>query len=246
MRAIMRLRWATITAACAAALLAPGGAAVAQPTGSLIGRVRVDGKPSARARLPVVRSQEVCGKDVVDDRLVIGAGGGVRWAVVTVEGAKGGRGPEGDPGVVLDNHGCRFAPHVLVAEVGQSLEIHNSDPILHNARAWVGKETLFNVNLAPDEMVRRPLTRPGTIHFTCDMRHTWMNAYLVVADHPFQTVTDVYGEYQIDEVPPGSYAVRVWHEELGSRTLPVTIEAGGVATVDVTYPAPGPGHEPGR
>ena len=165
---------------------------------------------------------------------------------MTVDGAKGGKPPEGDPGVVLDNHGCRFAPHVLVAEVGQSIEIHNSDPILHNAHAWVGKETLFNVNLAPDEMIRRPLTRPGMIYFTCDMRHTWMSAYVAVADHPFQSVTDAYGEYQIDELPPGTYNLRVWHEELGMREHPVTIEPGGVATVDFTYPVPVPGREHGR
>jgi plastocyanin len=232
--------------ACAAALLVQALTALAQPTGSLVGRVRVDGKPPTRARLPVVRNQEVCGATVVDDRLAIGASGGVRWAVVAVEGAKGAGAPEGDPGVVLDNHGCRFAPHVLVAQVGQSLEIHNSDPILHNAHAVLGSQTLFNVNLAPDEMVRRPLTRPGTNAFTCDMRHTWMNAYVVVADHPYQTVTDAYGEYQIDDLPPGSYTVRLWHEELGAQERPVTIEPGGVATVDFTYALHATHHDPGH
>jgi hypothetical protein len=225
-------RWATIGAACVVGVLVHGLPALAQPTGSLIGRVRVDGKPPARARLPVVRNQEVCGATVPDDRLVISPGGGVRWAIVTVDGAKGGKGPEGDPGVVLDNHGCRFAPH--------------SDSILHNAHASVGNETLFNVNLAPDDMIRRPLTRPGMISFTCDMRHTWMSAYVSVADHPFQTVTDAYGEYQIDELPPGTYSVRVWHEELGTREHPVTIERGGVATLDFTYPVPAPGHDSRR
>jgi plastocyanin len=230
----MARRWTTVGAACAAGFL-QALTTFAQPTGSLVGRVRVDDKPPVRARLPVVRSQEVCGASVVDDQLAIGSGGGVRWAVVAVEGAKGAGAPEGDPGVVLDNHGCRFAPHVLVARVGQSLELHNSDPVLHNAHAVLDHATLFNVNLAPDEMVRRPLTRPGTIAFTCDMRHTWMNAYVVVADHPFQTVTDAYGEYQIDDLPPGSYTVRLWHEELGAQEHPVTIEPGGVATVDFTY-----------
>jgi plastocyanin len=234
-----------VGAACAAGLLVQALTALAQPTGSLVGRVRVDGKPPARARLPVVKNQEVCGASVVDDRLAIGSGGGVRWAVVTVEGAKGAA-PEGDPGVVLDNHGCRFAPHVLVAQVGQALEVHNSDPILHNAHAVLDREPLFNVNLAPDEMIRRPLTRSGTIAFTCDMRHTWMSAYVVVADHPFQTVTDAYGEYQIDDLPPGTYTVRLWHEELGTQEHPVTIERGGVATVDFTYTLhqahPDPGH----
>jgi plastocyanin len=230
-------RGRNISTACALGLLLGGFPALAQPTGSLMGRVRWDGKPPPQPRLSVARYKEVCGASVADDRLTIGPSGGVRWAVVTIDGAKSDKKLEGDPSVVLDNHGCRFAPHVLAAQVGQWLEIHNSDPILHNAHAWVGKETLFNVNLPPDELIRRPLTRPGLISFTCDMRHTWMSAYVVVADHPFQSVTDAYGEYQIDELPPGTYNVRVWHEKLGTREHPVTIEAGGVATVDFVYPS---------
>jgi carboxypeptidase family protein len=237
---------AIVGAACAAGLLIFALPVLAQPTGSLTGRVLVTGKPPARPKLPVVKSQETCGSSVVDDRLAIGSSGGIRWAIVTIEGAKGQGRSDGDPGIVLDNHGCRFAPHVLVGEVGQFLEIHNSDPVIHNAHAWVGKETVFNVTLAPDAMVRRPLTRPGMIHFTCDVGHTWMSAYVSVTDHPFQTVTDAYGEYQIDDIPPGTYNVRVWHEELGTREHPVTIEPGGVARLEFTYPVPAPAAEHAR
>ena len=56
---------------------------------------------------------------------------------------------ERDLTLVLDNRACRFDPHVQVAEVGQWLEIRNSDPILHNADARIGQETLFNVALPP-------------------------------------------------------------------------------------------------
>ena len=225
--------------ACVLGMLLGALPALAQPTGSLVGRVRVAGKPPQQARILVTKYREVCGASVVDDRLAIGPSSGVRWAVVTVDVPKSDKKLEGDPGVLLDNHGCRFAPHVLTAQVGQWLEIHNSDPILHNAHARIGNETLFNVNLPPDELVRRPLTRSGTISFICDMRHTWMTAYVVVAEHPFQGVTDAYGEYEIDELPPGTYNVRLWHEQLGAREHPVTIEPGGVATLDFTYPTPG-------
>jgi carboxypeptidase family protein len=227
-----------VWAACVTALLVAVVPALGQPTGSLVGRVRLDGKPPTRPRLQVSKNREVCGTSAVDDRLVVGPGGGVRWAIVTVDGAKSDKRLEGDPGVVLDNHSCRFAPHVLVAEVGQTLDIHNSDPIIHNAHARVGTETLFNYTLGPDTLIRRPLTRSGLISFTCDIRHTWMSAYVSVAEHPFQAVTDAYGEYQIDDLPPGTYRLRVWHEELGTLEQPVAIEAGGVASVDFKYPVP--------
>jgi plastocyanin len=230
--------------ACGFLLLA--APSLAGSTGTLSGTVRLAGPAPKRPLLEVFKHEEVCGKGVPDDRLVVSGTGGVRWAVVTVDGVPAGAPrPQTDPGVVLDNHTCRFAPHVLVAEVGQTLELHNSDPILHNADARLGQETTFNVALPPDKLVHTKLDRPGTLAVTCDVRHSWMSAFIVVANHPFHTATDAYGAYQIDELPPGTYTVRVWHEELGTQEQPVTIEAGKVTTLDVTYPAtaaikPGP------
>jgi len=174
---------------------------------------------------------------VVDDRLVVGPDGGVRYAVVTVEGVKGGALPERDVTHVLDNRGCRFQPHVQVAEVGQWLEIRNSDPILHNADARLGADTLFNLALPPGRRVRRPLARPGRIALTCDVRHTWMSAFVVVADHPYHSVTDAYGAYEIRDLPPGRYTLRVWHEELGALEQEIDIEAGKSTTAESAYAA---------
>jgi plastocyanin len=209
------------------------------------GTLRLSGPAPVRPPLPVFKNLEVCGEGVVDDRLVVGPGGGVRYAVVTIEDVRQGRAPERNVTTLLDNRGCRFEPHVQVAEVGQWLELHNSDPILHNADARLGKDTLFNVALTPGRDLRKQLTAPGTIAFTCDVRHTWMSAFVVVATHPYHTVTDAYGAYQIDHVPPGSYTMRFWHEELGTEERPVTVTAGGIAVVDVTLaPRPAPATAP--
>ena len=211
--------------------------AQAADRGILAGVVRVEGPAPARAPLPVYKHAEICGAGVPDDRLVVGPGGGLRFAVVTIEGVRNGDKPERDVAHLLDNRRCRFEPHVQVAEVGQWLEIVNSDPILHNADARLGAETLFNLALPPDRRVRRPLARAGRIAITCDVRHTWMSAFVVVAEHPYHTVTDAYGAYEIRNVPPGRYTVTVWHEELGAREMPVSIEAGGTTTADVAYAA---------
>jgi len=201
----------------------------------MTGTVRVGGPPPTRPALPVFKNREVCGDSVPDDRLVVGAGGGLRYAVVAIEGVHGGRKPERDATIVLDNRACRFEPHVQTAEVGQWLEVRNSDPVLHNADARRGQEPLFNVALPPARQVRKPLARTGLVAVTCDVRHTWMSAFVAVADHPYHTVTDAYGAYEIGDLPPGTYSLRVWQEELGSQERPVTIEAGRTTTVDVVY-----------
>lgn len=232
-----RVTRAFVYAACVAALLAGQTPALGASVGVVTGMVKLEGPAPARPPLPVYKHHEVCGAGVPDDRLVVGPGGGVRYAVVTVEGVRGGKNPERDTTLVLDNQGCRFVPHVQVAEVGQWLEMRNSDPLLHNADARIGPETLFNVALPPSRQVRKPLARAGLVAITCDVRHTWMSAFIAVSEHPYHTVTDAYGAYEIGDLPPGTYTLRVWHEELGSEERPLTIKAGGTAVVEVSYPA---------
>ena len=223
---------------CAAAVgVGAAGSVAAARMGTITGTIRLAGDAPHRPALEVFKHKEVCGETVPDDRLVVGPGGGVRYAVVTLTGVRAGKKPERDHTLVLDNRGCRFEPHVLTAEVGQWLELHNSDPVLHNADARIGQETVFNVALTPGRQVRKPLARPGLMAITCDVRHTWMSAFVDVADHPYHTVTDAYGAYEIRDVPAGTYTLRVWQEELGTREQPVTVKDGETATADVTFAA---------
>ncbi len=39
-----------------------------------------------------------------------------------------------------------------------------------------------------------------------------MSAYIVVAEHPYYALTDANGEFTLDDVPPGPYRLRLWHE----------------------------------
>ena len=218
-------------------LLVAGGDSGAS-VGSVLGTIRIEGARPARPKLRVYKHVEVCGEDIPDERLVLGPNGGLRYVVVTVEAASGETRARPEADLVLDNHDCRFEPHVQTAAVGQWVELRNSDPILHNADARRGQDTLFNVALTPGRRVRKPLDHAGVIRVTCDVRHTWMKAYIVVVDHPFHAVTDIYGDYEIRGLPPGKYVLRAWHEELGTQQHPVTIEADKATQQDITYPTP--------
>jgi hypothetical protein len=54
-------------------------------------------------------------------------------------------------------------------------------------------------------------------------------------DHPFFEVTDLEGHYTIEDVPPGKYTLRAWHERLREFDQEVTVAADGAATADITY-----------
>jgi plastocyanin len=207
--------------------------------GTIRGVVKVNGNFPKLPPLQISKFKEVC-KDVPNESLIIGPGQGLRYAVVALEGITKGKAVEKESVHELDNSRCRFVPHVLAASVGQFLLFKNTDPILHTAHAYfTDGQPQFNVGLYPGRVSRKPLVAPGVVKIVCEV-HPWMSAYVVVADHPYQSTTDIYGEYLINDVPPGAYKVKVWHESLGTQEKPVEVKAGGSHNVDFVF-APTPG-----
>ncbi len=135
--------------------------------------------------------------------------------------------------LVIDNHECRFSPHVAVARVGDTIVAQNSDPVLHTTH-YYGPLT-SNIALPVEGMtVSRVLGRPGVISVLCDV-HGWMRAFVRVDVHPFHAVSDEYGFLRISEIPPGSYTLELWHEKLGTQQVQVEIRPNETAQIDIEY-----------
>jgi hypothetical protein len=201
--------------------------------GTIRGSVTFVGPRPEVEPLVVNKNQDCCGLSKRNETLLIDANGGVRNAVVTIEGIE-----KGKPFVLedheLDNRDCAFVPHVQVVPLGQSLEIVNSDPILHNTHAYLGSRTVFNLALPiQGQRVARRMKQPGIVSVKCDAGHTWMSAYVLVVNNPYCAVTDSTGFFQITDIPPGSYEVKVWHEALGTETK--TVEVKGGETMKVSF-----------
>ncbi len=127
-------------------------------------------------------------------------------------------------GVKLDQHACRYVPHVLGIQVGQKLAIANSDDTLHNVHAmgtangeWNRGQALKNMS---DEKVftKREIMLP----FKCDV-HNWMHAFVGVVEHPYFAVTHDGGKFELKGLPAGTYTVEAWHEKLGTQQQTVTL-----------------------
>ncbi|MGH7893218.1 MAG: carboxypeptidase regulatory-like domain-containing protein [Candidatus Binatia bacterium] len=206
----------------------------------IVGTVRVAGDVAPLPPQPVFKEKEFCGEGITDERLVIDPAGHLGGAVVHLRGIEAGKPiPRSEP-VRLDNRKCAFVPHVLAASVGDTLEMRNEDPFLHDAHALLGAETLFNLAIPKGRTVHHVLARPGIVHVNCNVRHTWMHAYLFVTDDPYHAVTDSGGHFVLDDVPPGTHTITVWHELLGSRERQVTVAPGETATVDFQLEALAP------
>jgi plastocyanin len=136
--------------------------------------------------------------------------------------------------VTLNQEGCVYVPHVLGLQVGQELNILNSDATLHNIHATPTVNQEFNIGqpVAGMSTTRTFDSVEVMVPFKCDV-HRWMNSYAGVLDHPYFAVSGMDGSFTIGNVPPGDYTVGVWHERLGEMEMAVTV--GQSATADATF-----------
>jgi len=198
------------------------------------GTVKVEGKLPKLPPLQITKYKEVC-KDVPNESLIVGPAQGLRYAVVTLEGVGKGKPVEKETVHELDNLKCRFSPHVQAASVGQFVMIKNSDPILHTAHAlFTNEQPQFNVGLYPGRVTRKPLVAAGIVKIRCEV-HPWMTAYIVVTEHPYHAISDLYGEYELADVPPGVYQLKVWHESLGTQDKRIEVKPAVAQKVDFTF-----------
>jgi len=196
--------------------------------GTLSGTVTYDGTPPAAAKIEVTKDPEVCGKESkekVNPVLLVGAGGGIANVVVTVKAAKGKKLEVPATNPVFDQKMCEFHPHVLVFPAGSTIDVINSDGILHNIH------TTSTVNPSQNQAqpkfkpkIQIKVEKPETIAIKCDV-HGWMSGYWVATDTPYVAVTDASGTFKIADLPPGDYDVELWQEKLGKAMQKASIKA---------------------
>jgi plastocyanin len=235
---------ALLTAACGRSEEAPPPpAAVANPVdpataGAVTGVVKFEGTPPAREPISM-DSDPYCQQQPgnTTEAVVVGEGSGLQNVFVYVKDGLGSRVfPVPSTPVVLDQKGCRYSPHVLGIQVGQTLELASSDNTLHNIHAVPEQNREFNkaLQLAGLKHTHTFSTKEVMVPFKCDV-HKWMNAYVGVLDHPFYAVTTGDGRFELKGLPPGTYTVEAWHEKLGTQTQTVTIAEKQTSDLAFTF-----------
>lgn len=202
--------------------------------GTIVGTVKFDGAPPARKPVGVSKDRDVCGATPhYDESLIVDAGGGITNAVVSIPDIAKGAPPTPLKNVKFDQKNCDYTPHVLAFPIGSTVDIVNSDGILHSVRTESKRNPALDMAQPPFKrvIVVGPLKYPELIAVSCDA-HNWMHGWWFVAGNPYYAVTDASGSFTIKDVPPGTHTLEVWQEKLGTLTRKVTVEAGKTVTLD--------------
>ncbi|MBT3879432.1 MAG: hypothetical protein HOI47_19295 [Candidatus Scalindua sp.] len=134
---------------------------------------------------------------------------------------------------VVDQLNLVFLPHVIAVQKGTTIDFPNSDLVRHNVFSTPDCCNQFNLGTY-DIGASKPVTfnEPCEIPLLCNV-HAEMSAYVVVLDNPYFGVTEKDGSFRIENIPPGTYKLKTWHEKLRSVEQEVKVE--GSKTVEVSF-----------
>ena len=134
--------------------------------------------------------------------------------------------------VVLDQKDCTYHPHVLAIQVDQTVNIVSSDDLVHNVHySGANKESNDSFQKVNDSKPKTFSEKELGGAFVCNV-HGWMKAFVNVFPHPFFAVSADDGTYTLPKLPPGEYAVNVWHESANDSGKLVPVDAVSVKVGD--------------
>ena len=158
-------------------------------------------------------------------------------SIVYVDAVTGKTFPAPKEHPVMDQKGLLFSPHVIAVQQGTTVDFLNSDNVQHNV-FWssIGgdKKAGHNMGTWPKGEKRSfTFDKAGVVPLLCNV-HPEMAGYIVVSPTPYFAETDDSGNYQINNVPDGSYNVVAWHEGAKNQTKPVTVSGDTKADFTVS------------
>ena len=207
-----------------AVFLCLGVAARGDEWGAIKGRLVFKGDPPAPAPLQIPPGQFPVGvpQPVAEDLLVDPKTNGIANVVVFVRGKDVKVNPQVDAAarakpVALTARNMRFAPHVVIVQTGQNLQVTNGDPCDHNLNVGSYRNPASN-HLLPaggqPALEKFAVEEAVPVRVT-DNLYPWMGAWVVVPPTPYAAVTKPDGSFEIPAVPVGEVEMQLWHEKTG-------------------------------
>lgn len=157
---------------------------------------------------------------------------------------------------------CTFEPYITIVRDRHDVEVVNMDPVFHDIQGYetskFGARVLFNVPLPMSKNLQKKellagktvknrsgpvLTQPITMGkkrnlfvMQCGF-HAYMESWGFAVKNPYYALSAKDGSYVIDDVPPGTYTVQVWHPMV-SKDYTVTITPNQTTELLIAIDAP--------
>jgi plastocyanin len=218
---------------------APPDPQAAEEGATLTGRVKIKGEIPKRRKIPTNADPKCAAMhpgDLLSDDYAIDPAGNVQYAVLYVkEGLGEQKFTAPKTPVVVEQKGCRFEPHAMGIMAGQELLFRNQDELMHIVHVVPKNNREFGFSQAKKGEERpKVFTTKETIRLFCDV-HPWMEAWILVLDHPLHATSGADGKYKLKGLPPGKYTIEAWHEKYKPVTQEIEIKGKEAKTLDFVF-----------
>ena len=216
--------------------------------GSLTGRINLVGLvPKARAfHLIHAPNIEFCsrmsdgkGHRILHD-FTVSKNGGLQDTVIAIQGVKKGK-PFPRKMQTLHLNRCHANKYVIGIKNGEDILLENTDPIKHEIATYEiygsHRNQTSNKNVLPaNSQIRSAFIKPEAPEFIlkCNL-HPFLQTRGYIVNNPYFVVSDIEGNFNIENIPPGTYEVTAWHPFVPIQKGTVTIETGKTAQFDFTF-----------
>jgi hypothetical protein len=216
----------------------------ANPMGEITGRITLNGTPP---REMVLNADPICSQPIMTRAFVVGESNGLADAVVFLkQGIDRTAFPAPTNVVTMLFTNCDVQPYVTALVTRQPLKFRDGGGTYHDLSLSDGGITRnLMVPQRSESQFRFP--RPGLFVQVQCRRHSWEKAFVCVLENPFFAVTDKNGNFDIPNIPPGTYTVEVAHQAATGTngvTRSVIVVAGKKAELNLTLNVPNNGGPP--
>ena len=223
---------------------------------TISGKIGFLGVPPSPKRFEVKKNSDVCGTERWLTKVEV-HDGQLKGAVVMLQGVQQGkpfearvhRGDSPNEGefhyaggnelaLTVQTKSCNFGPYTGVLTSQELMRLENQDAVKHVLHSYAVRGSKFGIlrsvhnrDIFPGseievEFTPKHLKNSNVVAITCD-RHDFMENRFYVVDNPYFSISDQNGHFTINHVPPGHYALVVWHPVLGEKKQEIMVEPNG-------------------
>jgi plastocyanin len=129
----------------------------------------------------------------------------------------------------LSQKGTRFTPAVLPVVHGATVDMTNNDWIAHSVFSK-SEAKPFDLGIySPGNAKAVEFEREGVVDVFCSI-HPMMNSVILVLQNPFFAKPDAQGQFAIQDIPAGTYTLKVYRLGGTASAQQVSVPAAGSVT----------------
>ena len=220
-----------------------------QNGGTIKGKVTMSGKmPSPRHyHLILFPNIDMCAEIDSDDEMnrvlddfKISPDGGLKDVVITLDNVKAGKPFSKEP-IMITAENCKFFPDVSIIRQGESFKVDNIDAVMHNSQVYQKErgKILLNIPIPAEEVSEGKIVfkkKYKIMQMICGM-HEFMQTWGYRVKNPYYYKTDLDGNFNIADIPPGEYVVTAWHYLMKRQKKKVKIGQGEMIDLNFDFDA---------